>query len=125
MKPKAELSSIKAGCFVAMVWKYSKRTSTNGKKAIRQQPDCLHDGGLKRQSHLEYGPIAETGERYDHISPEEQDVCSLGKFQISQNDEKRSLQEKQQSHFNEISSKGHEANSQREEAEYPKHACHG
>jgi hypothetical protein len=81
------------------------------KKTIRQEPDCFDAaGGLERQSHFEYSPVAEPCERHDHITPEEQYVRSLGKFQVSQNDKKRSLQEKKQSHLDQISRKSHQAN---------------
>lgn len=51
-------------------------------------------GGLERQPHLEYSPVAESRECHDHITPEEQYVRSFSEFQVSQNDKKRSLQEK-------------------------------
>lgn len=82
-------------------------------------------GGLERQPHFEYSPVAEPRECHDHITPEEQYVRSFSKFQVSQNDKKRSLQEKKQSHFDQISRKSHQANRKREKPEYPKHACHG
>ena len=74
---------------------------------------------------MEYGPVTEPRKGNDHITPEEQYVRSFGEFQISQNDEKRSLQEKKQGHLDQIPCKSHQANRECEEPEYSKHACHG
>lgn len=75
-------------------------------------------------AHNEDRPIAKACEGHDHISPEEKNIGSLREFQISQDHEKCSLQEEKQCHFNMISGKGHQPDSQGEKAKDSKHPCH-
>ncbi|MNC74671.1 hypothetical protein D3C75_1260670 [compost metagenome] len=54
---------------------------------------------LQRQPHLKDRPVAEAGERHNHIAPEEQNVSLFRKFHITQYNKKRGLQKEQQSHL--------------------------
>lgn len=69
----------------------------------------LEQRGLQRHSHLKDCPIAEACKGDNHITPEEQNVRSFRKFQITEQYEKGGLHEEQQSHFNQVAGESHKS----------------
>ncbi|MNZ78803.1 hypothetical protein D3C78_973920 [compost metagenome] len=65
------------------------------------------DWDLEWQTHLENRPIAKASDRYNHVSPEKQDIRSFSKLQVTKKNEKCCLQEKQKGHLGQVAGKGH------------------
>lgn len=82
----------------------------------------LEQRGLQWHSHLKDCPIAEACKGDNHITPEEQNVRSFRKFQITEQYEKGGLHEEQQSHFNQVAGESHKSDGQCEEAKNAEHA---
>lgn len=72
---------------------------------------------------MKNGPVAEAGKGHDHISPEQQDIGSFREFQVTEQHEKCRLQEKKQSHFDQVAGKSHKSDGECEEAKDAEHAC--
>lgn len=58
-----------------------KGVSATGRYAFLKSYELL---GLEGQTHFEDRPVAEPGKCNDHVSPEQQDIGSLGKLQIAE-----------------------------------------
>lgn len=76
--------------------------------------------------HLQFkeGPVRESGERDDHISPENEYVGAFRQIHITQRHEGGRLEKEQQSHLRKPAGQSHQTDDESPKTEYSIHACH-